>query len=448
MSEENAKKTISRRKAIKYLGFGVLAAAGAYSIAKAGVFDNLKQEAENGTLQPVTKRLDKGANLNISLLGFGCMRFPTVQNEEKKRVIDMDKSRELVDYAYSHGINYYDTAYIYHGGASEHAIGTLLKKYPRESFYLADKMPSWLIKSKERAVEIFQEQLDRCQVEYFDYYLLHSLGDRNAYDKVYEEMGVYDYLVEEKAKGRIKRLGFSFHGSLDFFKYVISKHDWDFVQIQLNYLDWEAQQAKELYQILEERNIPCIIMEPLRGGALAKLTPDAEVLLKEADPKATVASWAFRYAGSLPGVLTVLSGMTHMDHLVDNVKTYTNFKPLTAKEQKTLAAALAEFLKFEQIPCTKCRYCMPCPYGVDIPLVFSTYNKCVTESNMPDMKGPRDSKFNKKKRAFLNTYNTDVPDNAQAHRCIECGKCVPLCPQKINITGQMQSIKEMVVQLG
>ncbi|MEF9931707.1 MAG: aldo/keto reductase [Bacteroidales bacterium] len=452
MSQNNLdqQKNISRRKALKYIGLGVIGAAGAFGIVKSGLFTNVKKEAENGTLKMAT-RLDKGANTNISLLGFGCMRFPTYEVEnadgKKEKLIDMAKSEKLVDYAYAHGINYYDTAYNYHKTKSGAAIGTLLKKYPRQSFYLANKMPTWLVTDNAKAKELFQEQLDKCQVEYFDYYLLHSLGDQESYDKVYEEYGVYQYLLEEKAKGRIKRLGFSFHGDNALFDYLLAKHNWDFVQLQINYIDWVEQDAKYLYGELEKRNIPCIIMEPLKGGMLASLNADADAILKEIEPDNTIASWAFRYAGSLPGVITVLSGMTEMEHLVDNVKTFSNFKPLSDSDRTALAKAIEAFLKFKQIGCTACKYCMPCKYGVDIPAVFAAYNKCVTDSNIPDMAGPRDASFNRKKRAFIATYNNMVPNGSRAEKCISCGKCATICPQKLDIPGEMKRIKEMVAEL-
>lgn len=434
-------KNISRRQAVKFMGLSVLAAASATVIPGCA---NGKSKDANAVM---TLRKDSKAGNAVSLLGFGCMRFPTYLDENNKKVIDMEKSQKLVDYAIAHGVNYFDTAYNYHRGASEAAIGTMLKKYPRESFYLASKMPSWLASSQEKAKEIFQEQLDRAQVEYFDYYLLHSLGSQEAYDKTYEEGGVLEYLLSEKAAGRIKRLGFSFHGSVDFFKYLLEKREWDFVQVQLNYADWDDNRAGELYKMLEEKNIPCIVMEPLLGGALAKLTADAEEILKDEKPDASIASWAFRYVGSLPGVLTVLSGMTEMDHLVDNIKTYSDFQPLTEKERGALANAYAEYKKFKRIPCTKCNYCMPCKFGVDIPLVFATYNKCVLESNIPDMSNKEDKKFAKKSRAFLNTYRTEITPEAAAEKCISCGKCTKLCPQKLDIPGYMTSIKNMVAEI-
>lgn len=447
---DQTQKNISRRKALKYLGFGVLGAAGAFGIVKSGLFSNLQKEAADGTLVMAT-RLDKGANLNISLLGFGCMRFPTNEvegeNGKKEKIIDMERSAKLVDYAYAHGVNYYDTAYNYHKKKSGEAIGALLKKYPRESFYLANKMPTWLVTDRAKAEEFFQEQLDKCQVEYFDYYLLHSLGDQATYDKVYEEYGVYQYLLEEKAKGRIKRLGFSFHGDNALYDYLLAKHDWDFVQLQINYIDWKEQDAEYLYGELEKRNIPCIVMEPLKGGMLASLNPDADEILTTACPGKTVASWAFRYVASLPGVITVLSGMTEMEHLTDNVATYSNFEPLTESDRAALSKAVEAFQKFKQIGCTACKYCIPCKYGVDIPAVFAAYNKCVKESNVPDMEGARDAAFNKKKKAFLATYYNLVPEGSRAERCIACGKCNPICPQKIDISAQMQQIKKMVAEL-
>lgn len=447
MLEQENQNKISRRNAIKYIGITLVGVTGIFALAKSNVFSNLKKEAEDGTLKMAT-RLDKDANIEISLLGFGCMRFPTFEVEEdgkKVKKIDMAKSKELVDYAYNHGINYYDTAYNYHKGKSGEAIGTLLKDFPRKDFLLTNKMPTWLVSDLAKAKEIFNEQLDKCGVEYFDYYLLHSLSDQESYDKVYEEMGVYNYLLEEKKNGRIKRLGFSFHGDDAFWTYIIDKHKWDFIQLQINYIDWDEQNAGSHYADMEKRNIPCVIMEPLRGGQLASLTKKADEILKEAAPNNSIASWAFRYAGSIPGVITVLSGMTEMEHLKDNINTFTNFQPLTDKDREVLKLAIAEFLKIKQIGCTACRYCMPCKYGVDIPGVFAAYNKAVKESNVPDITNKDSLDYNKKKQAFIATYKNMVSSESGAERCIKCGKCLSLCPQKIDIPTNMQQISNLLV---
>lgn len=447
MSNQNNTKTITRRRALAVMG--LVGAAAAVGLSKSDLL-NLKKEAKNGTLK-VDTRKDKNSGAYISLLGYGCMRFPTTpqKNEsgEIEQIIDMEKSAEIIDLAYASGINYYDTAYMYHKGESENAIGKLLAKYPRESFYLADKMPTWLVKNNAHAKTIFQDQLDKCKVKYFDYYLLHALKAQADYNRVYEEEKVYEYLAEEKAKGRIKNLGFSFHGDNAFFSYLIDKHEWDFIQIQVNYVDWKGMDAEFLYTECEKRNIPVIIMEPLKGGMLASLNKDSEDILKELQPNDSIATWAFRYVGSLPSVLTVLSGMTHIDHVKDNVKTYTNFKPLTTPERAGLERATELFLRYKQVPCTACSYCMPCPFGVDIPAVFAAYNKCVKESAIPDMNGPKDANFESKKKAFLETYYKEVPEGGRAENCVGCGKCQKVCPQKIQIADKMLDIKAMVIEL-
>ena len=450
MAQEE-KRTISRREALKHIGFGALAIAGGYSLITS-CKGKVKDEAANGTLVMATRK-DKGTGREISLLGFGCMRFPTYDTGEtnargrKIMAIDMEKSQALVDHAYANGVTHYDTAWNYHNEKSAVAIGELLKKYPRESFTLANKMPGWLITGPEKAKELFEEQLKRCGVDYFDYYLCHAISEFDGYEKPYETNGGYEVLAKEKEAGRIKRLGFSFHGDLELFKYILDKHQWDFVLLQINYIDWVDQNAEALYKELESRGIQCMVMEPLKGGALASLTPDADAILKEAAPDKSVASWAFRYVGSLPNVLTVLSGMTEMEHLKDDLGTFGNFKPLSPEEKVVLDKAIAEFRRYAQIGCTACRYCMPCKYGVDIPAVFAAYNKCVKESNIPDMKGPRDGKFEKKKRAFLATYNNTVPEGARADKCIGCGACKSACPQKLDVPELITQIKDMVKEL-
>src|SRR5574344_188946 len=442
-------KNISRRNALKIIGYCVIGGAAAgYGITK--IVQNFRKEAVEGTLKMATRH-DKGAATDISLLGFGCMRFPVIEHKGEdgkiEKSIDMEKSQKLVDYAYSHGVNYYDTAYNYHRGKSGEAIGKMLKKYPRDSFYLANKMPSWLIEKPEDCKRLFEEQLTKCGVEYFDYYLLHALSDRATYDKAYEECGGYNYLQSEKAAGRVKRVGFSFHGDQELFDYLIQKHQWDFVQLQINYIDWTEQNAQYYYNELVKREIPCIIMEPLKGGMLASLSKDAEKILKEAEPDKTIASWAFRYAGSFSDVITVLSGMTEMEHLMDNVRTFSDFKPLNENEKALIAKVVEDFKKYPQIGCTGCSYCMPCKYGVDIPAVFAAYNKCVKESCIPDLSAPRDSKLKRKKRTFLATYKNMVKEGSRADRCIECGRCAGMCPQELPIPELMSRINNLVVEL-
>ena len=442
-------RTMSRREAIRHIGFGTLMLAGGFTLATGCKGKNRDKPGK----YVMAMRKDNVTGREVSLLGYGCMRFPTFETDEldnrgrKIKAIDMKKSQEIIDYAIANGINHFDTAWNYHNEKSAVAIGQMLKKYPRESFTLANKMPGWLITGPEKAQELFDEQLRRCDVEYFDYYLCHAISEKEGYDKPYEEFGGYDVLAKEKEKGRIKRLGFSFHGDKELFTYLLNKRPWDFVLLQINYIDWVDQEAEFFYNELVKRGIQCMVMEPLKGGALASLTPDANEILLDYAPDKSVASWAFRYVGSLPNVLTVLSGMTKMEHLKDNLATFTNFQPLTEEERGVLDRAIAEYRRYKQIGCTACKYCMPCKYGVDIPAVFEAYNKCVKESNIPDMEGPRDAKFNKKKRAFLATYYNTVPEGARAERCISCGECQTLCPQKLNVPELIFKMKNMVKEL-
>ena len=439
MAQED-KKTMTRREAIRHIGLGTLMLAGGFTLATGCKGKNDEKPGK----YVMAFRKDNVTGREVSLLGYGCMRFPTYETDEldnrgrKIKAIDMKKSQEIIDYAYEKGINHFDTAWNYHNEKSAVAIGQMLKKYPRESFTLA---------GPEKAQELFEEQLRRCDVEYFDYYLCHAISTKEGYDKPYEELGGYDVLAKEKENGRIKRLGFSFHGDKELFKYILNKRPWDFVLLQINYIDWVDQEAEILYNELVKRGIQCMVMEPLKGGALASLTPDADAILKEYAPDKSVASWAFRYVGSLPNVLTVLSGMTKMEHLKDNLDTFCDFKPLTDEERVVLDKAIAEYRRYKQIGCTACKYCMPCRYGVDIPAVFAAYNKCVKESNIPDMEGPRDEKFNKKKRAFLATYYNTVPEGSRADRCISCGACKPQCPQKLDVPELITKIKNMVKEL-
>lgn len=375
----------------------------------------------------IATRNYKDTDDKVSLLGFGCMRLPKIDPE--KSDIDKEKAQQMIDYAYEHGVNYFDTAYPYHEGKSELFIGEALKKYPRESYHLVSKMPVWLVEKPEDTLKYFEEQLKKCQTEYFDYYLCHALNHDRL--EIIKKNGIFDTLKKEKEAGRIKHLGFSFHGTIEMLEEIVKAFDWDFTQIQLNYYDWDMQNAKREYEILEENGLPVIVMEPVRGGALNTLCPEGIKMLKEADAEATPASWAIRFAASLPNVLTVLSGMTTMEHVKDNVHTMMDFKPLTEGERELLFKVADVYKKSKTVPCTGCRYCMDCPAGVDIPAVFKVYNGyAVTED----------------KAQFLADYDA-LGDSKQAHHCVACRKCCSQCPQSIDIPARMEEIKALAKKL-
>lgn len=369
----------------------------------------------------------RDTDVKVSLLGMGCMRLPKVDPE--KEDIDYEKAQEIIDYAYANGVNYFDTAYGYHGGQSELFVGQALKKYPRESFFLASKMPIWCVKEKGDVERIFNEQLQRCQTDYFDFYLFHSQNAAN-FQKC-QEFGVYEFLSQMKAEGKIRRLGFSFHDTPEVLRHICDTYPWDFAQIQLNYLDWEMQDAKTQYQILNDREIPVIVMEPVRGGALASPCEAADILFREERPDKSVASWAIRFAASLPGVLTVLSGMSNMEQVRDNVDTMTRFEPLTDREREVIDEALEAYRKKDTVPCTGCRYCMDCSFGVDIPKMFSLYNHYVLDRDGED---------------YLEAYEAQ-PESERADQCQACGACMEKCPQHIRIPDQMVTIRETVERI-
>lgn len=369
----------------------------------------------------------RDTDVKVSLLGMGCMRLPKVDPE--KEDIDYEKAQEIIDYAYANGVNYFDTAYGYHGGQSELFVGQALKKYPRESFFLASKMPIWCVKEKGDVERIFNEQLKKCQTEYFDFYLFHAQNAAN-FQKC-QEFGVYEFLSQMKAEGKIRRLGFSFHDTPEVLRHICDTYPWDFAQIQLNYLDWEMQDAKTQYQILNDREIPVIVMEPVRGGVLASPCEAADILFREERPDKSIASWAIRFAASLPGVLTVLSGMSNMEQVRDNVDTMTRFEPLTDREREVIDEALEAYRKKDTVPCTGCRYCMDCPFGVDIPKMFSLYNHYVLDRDGED---------------YLEAYEAQ-PESERADQCQACGACMEKCPQHIRIPDQMVTIRETVEKI-
>jgi hypothetical protein len=369
----------------------------------------------------------KGIEDNPSLLGFGCMRFPKVHPD--KPDIDEELALKMIDEAYQSGVNYFDTAYPYHAKLSEKFVGKALKRYPRQSFYLATKMPGWEIKNVDDEKRIFNEQLENLQTDYFDYYLCHALSKKGF--EIYKEPGIMDFLYQMKKEGKIKHLGFSFHDTPEVLDEIIHTYEWDFVQLQLNYLDWDFQDAKKQYEIVKDYGVPVIVMEPVRGGTLASLSEDAAKILKEAKPNKSIASWAIRYAASKEQVMVVLSGMSNLEQTRDNIQSLTDFEPVDEKDQMIIDQALELFLKNRTIPCTNCKYCMPCPEGVNIPKIFKIYNQYA---------------INKHKRAFIHAYE-NLDDAEKANNCIACGICMQHCPQGIEIPERMDKIQELYNQL-
>lgn len=385
----------------------------------------------------------------VSILGYGCMRWPTIPNPEGHgEMIDQDAVNELVDYALAHGVNYFDTSPVYVQGWSEKSTGIALKRHPRESYYIATKLSNFSNPTFENSLAMYRRSFEELQVDYIDYYLLHSVGNARTLQQRYIDNGMMDFLMEERKAGRIRRLGFSFHGSKEGFDEMLSYHDqyhWDFVQIQMNYVDWNGSNAKYLYEALAERQIPVIIMEPLLGGRLSKLPDHVVSRLKQRKPENSVASWAFRFAGSPDMILTVLSGMTYMEHLQDNIRTYAPLVALTDEEKEFLYETGELIKQYPTIPCNDCKYCMPCPYGLDIPAILVHYNKCVNEGNIP--KSQQDENYRKARRAFLVGYDRSVPKLRQANHCIGCNQCSKHCPQRINIPRELRRIDEYVEKL-
>ncbi len=362
----------------------------------------------------------------ISKLGFGLMRLP--KKNEGEEAIDRAEALKLIDYAMKNGVNYYDTAYFYHGGDSEAFVYDALRNYPRESFYLATKLPGTYMRDENKHTEeLFENQLKKCGVDYFDFYLLHAVN--RDIMKTFEADKSYEYLTEQKSLGRIHHLGFSYHGDLPFFLELIDKYQWDFVQLQINYYDWDADNAKEYYKALEERNIPCIVMEPVRGGSLHKLNDEARKVFDDLDENKSYASYALRYVNELPGVMCILSGMSDFSQVEDNIKTFSEGAPLTDKEKEAIQKANILFRKNFAIPCTDCKYCVEhCPKGINIPLNFSTFNE-----------------YNKtrEKDDFTKLYSA-IPEEKRADCCIKCGACVSNCPQQIDIPKQLRKVSEVL----
>ena len=447
---------IDRREFLKKAGSSALVIGGLGAVAgckgNSSAAPGATAKGAEGTGE-MTYRTNSVRGDKVSILGYGCMRWPMVKDENGRDVCDQEAIDRLIDYAIEHGVNYFDTAPVYLQGQSESATGKSLKRYPRESYYIATKLSNFSNASRENSIEMYRKSLENLQTDYIDYYLLHSLGNEAGFKYRFVDNGIMDFLLEERKAGRIRNLGFSFHGSREGFDEMMAYHEkyhWDFVQIQLNYVDWRHASgrnadAEYLQQELDKRGIQSVIMEPLLGGRLSKVPQYVADRLKERNPEGSVASWAFRFAGTHQGVLTVLSGMTYMEHLQDNVKTYSPLVPLSEDELAFLDETAAIMQKYPTIPCNDCKYCMPCPYGIDIPAILLHYNKCVNAGEVAA--SINDEGYRKARRAYLVSYDRAVPKLRQASRCIGCNQCMSHCPQSINIPRELHKIDRYVENL-
>lgn len=462
-------KNIDRRTFLKRLSIGT-AATGAVLVGcnskNNPVTGNVSAtQGDVPSADKMTYRTNPKTGEKVSLLGYGCMRWPMKPNPSGEgEIIDQDAVNDLVDYALAHGINYFDTAPPYCRGLSEKATGTALKRHPRDSYYIATKMSNHRLIDKglspqglyDASVEMYRNSFRDLQTDYIDYYLMHIVGMGEGLPTLMQRFfdnNLIEFLLKEREAGRIRNLGFSYHGDVKAFDYLLSLHDrihWDFVQIQLNYVDYRHASginfnADYLYSELEKRDIPVVVMEPLLGGRLASLPDFLNARLKQRRPDESIASWAFRFAGTFPLVLTVLSGMTYMEHLQDNIRSFAPLDPCSDEELALLEDTAQTMLNYESVPCTACQYCMPCPYGLDIPGIFAHYNKCINEGNLPA--STQDKNYREARRAFLIGYDRSVPRLRQASHCIGCKQCVEHCPQSIDIPAQMQRIDNYVEQL-
>lgn len=459
-------KNINRRDFLK------LSAAASATVAMASC--GLKKEESFEDIDPnghhtgpiptdkMTYRTNPNNGDKVSLLGYGWMRLPTLPVEDeadetapKDPELDQEQINKLCKFALDHGVNYYDTSPAYCKGRSEASLGTALKAsgYDRSKYFIATKLSNFAPQQQthEEGVKMFQNSLKYLQTDYIDYMLLHAIGGGGLenFNRRYIDNGILDYLLEQRKKGTIRQLGFSYHGDMEFYDYMLSlhyKYHWDFVQIQVNYVDWAHADGKHLYEELEKRNIPAIVMEPLLGGRLAKVPDHVVAHLKQREPENSVASWAFRYCGTKPGIMTVLSGMTFMEHLEDNLRSFCPLTPLSEEDVDWLEGETASLINsYPTVPCNDCKYCMPCPYGIDIPGIFMHYNKCVNKGNVPESKEAKN--YAKARKIYLTTYNESIPTLRQADHCIDCRQCNSHCPQNIDIPKTLQRIDEFIEKL-
>ena len=451
--KENQQNELNRREFLKRLG---VTSASAALLMGLGPLSSFGKDKERIVVSnDMTYRINRKTGDKVSLLGYGMMRLP-----QKNGRIDQDLVNEEVKYALEHGVNYFDTSPHYQREQSEASLGKALKAsgVDRKNYYIATKMSNfgqqeW---SYEASVEMYKKSMEELQTDYIDYYLLHSIGQggMDMLHKRFLDSGIMEFLIKEREAGRIRNLGFSYHGDVEVFDYLIQRteqYGWTFAQIEMNYVDWKHAHelnrrntnADYLYGQLEKYDVQGVIMEPLLGGRLANLPEVFAKRLKEMRPNDSLAAWAFRFCGTYPNILVSLSGMTYMEHLIDNVKTHSPLDPCSAKELELLDDIASKMVAYPLIPCTDCKYCMPCPYGVNIPGNFAYYNQCVNEDSLP----PTDtaaSDFKKKNKKFLKGYHAALKDSELASQCVECGQCLSKCPQRIRIPQQMSRLTDLL----
>ena len=443
-------KHMSRREFLRRMGIGAGSAMAVMALEPLNIV--AKDRPSKPVDNRMTYRIQHGSGEQISLLGFGMMRLPNNQEEVNK----------LVDYAIEHGVNYFDTAPMYMGGQSEVLMGNALSRHPRDKYYVATKMSNqnqrqWSMEASKR---MYEESMQKLKVDHIDYYLLHGIGGgMDSLKGRFLDNGVLDFLLKEREAGRIKHLGFSYHGDVRDFDYLLENQDkyhWDFVQIQMNFLDWRHASmrggrrsdadAEYLYDKCNKLGIQNVVMEPLRGGAFGRMAQELTDQLKAVRPDDSTARWAFRWVGSHTNILTTLSGMNRMDHLEENVKTFSPIDPCTEAENKLLASIADQMSGFPTIPCTDCSYCMPCPYGVNIPGNFTAYNEGVTSRLLP-LPDKKDAGYAAAHKKFADNFKKALPDQKTwAEACQDCEECLSKCPQQIRIPNQMARIVETLRQ--